>query len=89
MIDRAILLRKVCSIRTCALFFELTSCSQAINQFFEDYIENRGKNGAYFPELAKFKLAEREWSALVLFKEILEVRTPTFGCRMINSVNTM
>ena len=65
------------------------SRSQAINQFFEDYVENQGKNGAYFPELAKFKLAEQEWSALKLFKKILEVHTPTFGCHMINSVKTM
>ena len=56
-------------------FHELTSCLQAIDQFFEDYVEQRGKNGAYFPELTKFKLAEQEWSALEIFQEILQVCT--------------
>ena len=56
-------------------FHELTSCLQAIDQFFEDYVEQCGKNGAYFPELAKFKLAEWEWSALQIFQEILQVYT--------------
>ena len=56
-------------------FYELTSCLQAIDQFFEDYVEQHGKNGAYFPELMKFKLVEQEWSALEIFQEILQVCT--------------
>ena len=56
-------------------FYELTSCLQAIDQFFKDYVEQRGKNGAYFPELMKFKLVEQEWSALEIFQEILQVCT--------------
>ena len=56
-------------------FHELTSCLQAIDQFFKDYVEQCRKNGAYFPELTKFKLAEWEWSALQIFREILWVCT--------------
>ena len=76
MIERVLLLDDIFkTYYICTFIYELTFCLQAIDQFFEDYVEQCGKNGAYFPELAKFKLVEWGWSALQKFQEILQVCT--------------
>jgi hypothetical protein len=63
MIERAILLRKVCLI-----FFISLSLSKR-NKAIEKFVGSED-----FTELAKFKLSEADWDALSRFADILEVR---------------
>jgi hypothetical protein len=65
MIERAILLRKVC-----LLFCYSHQCRSLarVLEAIDKFVDNED-----FTELAKFKLTEADWDALSRFQNILEV----------------